>query len=438
MKISVFGLGYVGCVSVGCLAKKGFNVIGVDISEEKVRLVNSGQSTIVENGLEELILCGRKNGLINATQDTQKAVIESQIALLCVGTPNLNEGHLDMQYILRLSYEIAEALKHKREFMTIIIRSTVMPGTNLKVIETLEAFSGKKHNIDFAVVSNPEFLREGDAISDFFSPPYTVIGSLSQKGVEVTKELYNFLNCPVIEVDVKIAELIKFLNNSFHALKVAFANEVGRLCKELNVDSHELMSLFVKDTELNISPKYFRPGFSYGGSCLPKDLKALQAIAHDKYLELPILQSIERSNRINTMAVYDRLLQAGKSNVGVYGLSFKEGTDDLRFSPSLELVEKLIGKGIKVMVYDSNVNSSKLVGKNKDFLFKHLPHVNEILFNNLNEVLERREVILITQAVKFEDIDVIKLACENSNISLLDLARTTELETLETYSGISW
>ena len=438
MNISVFGLGYVGCVSIGCLAKQGFNVTGVDISEEKVDLVNSGQSTIVENGLEELILNGIKNDLIKATLDTRKAVLETQIAILCVGTPNLNEGHLDMQYILRVSREIAEALKEKKEFMTIIIRSTVMPGTNLKVIETLEAISGKKHDIDFAVVSNPEFLREGNAISDFFAPPYTVIGSLSAKGVDVTNKLYNFLKCPVFKVDIQIAELIKFLNNSFHALKVAFANEVGRLCKELNVDSHELMNLFVKDTELNISPKYFRPGFSYGGSCLPKDLKALQAIAHDKYLELPILQSIDRSNRINTKAVYDRLLQAGNYNVGVYGLSFKEGTDDLRFSPSLELVEKLIGKGIKVMVYDRNVNSSKLVGKNKEFLFKHLPHVNEILCNNINEVLEKSEVLLITQAVLLEDINVIKLASEKRNIHLLDLARTKELEALETYSGISW
>lgn len=438
MKVSVFGLGYVGCVSIGCLAKQGVHVIGVDVSEEKVGLINSGKSTIVENGLDSLIEHGIGRGIISATMSAENAINDSDIAILCVGTPNLPEGHLDMQYIIKVSAEIARVLKEKNVFYTVAIRSTVMPGTNQKVINTIEEISGKKHDVDFAVVSNPEFLREGNAISDFFAPPYTVIGSKSNKGAQIIEDLYGFLTCPVFKVDVEIAELIKFLNNSFHALKVAFGNEVGRLCKELKVDSHELMNLFVKDTDLNISPKYFKPGFSYGGSCLPKDLKALQAIAHDQYLDLPILQAVDRSNRINTKSVYNRILSSGKIRIGVYGLSFKEGTDDLRFSPSLELVERLIGRGSEVIVYDRNVNTSRLIGKNKEFLFKHLPHINQILCNTTEELLEKSDLLLITQVLPKHDLDKIYAFSSTKNLSILDLARTEELESLELYSGISW
>ena len=436
--VSVFGLGYVGCVSIGCLSREGVMVTGVDVNPDKVALVNAGQSTIVEKGLDTLIEDGIRQGRISATISAEEAVNNSDIAILCVGTPNLSEGHLDMQYILKVGEEVAAALKHKDGFFTIAVRSTVMPGTNQKLIETIERVSGKQHDVDFAVVSNPEFLREGNAVSDFFAPPYTVIGSKSEKGASVIEELYGFLSCPVFKVDVQIAELIKFLNNSFHALKVAFANEVGRLCKELKVDSHELMELFVSDTKLNVSSKYFRPGFSYGGSCLPKDLKALQAIAHDRYLDLPILQSVDSSNRINTKSVYNRLLQAGGERIGVYGLSFKEGTDDLRFSPSLELVERLIGKGSQVTVYDRNVNMSRLVGKNKDFLFKHLPHVNQILCASTEELLEQSDMLLITQVVPEEDANQIRDYANKNGLFLLDLARTKTLESVETYEGISW
>lgn len=438
MNVSVFGLGYVGCVSIGCLAREGVQVIGVDVNPDKVALVNSGQSTIVEKGLDTLIEDGILQGRISATISAEDAVNNSDIAILCVGTPNLPEGHLDMQYILKVGEEIAAVLINKNSFFTIAIRSTVMPGTNKKLIDTLERVSGKKHDVDFAVVSNPEFLREGNAVSDFFAPPYTVIGSNSEKGASVIEELYGFLSCPVFKVDVQIAELIKFLNNSFHALKVAFANEVGRLCKELKVDSHDLMDLFVSDTELNISSKYFRPGFSYGGSCLPKDLRALQAIAHDLYLDLPILQSVDRSNGINTNSVYNRLLQAGNVRIGVYGLSFKEGTDDLRFSPSLELVERLIGKGSQITVYDRSVNMSRLVGKNKEFLFRHLPHVNQILCASIEDLLQQSDMLLITQVVPGDDANLIRDYASKNCLALLDLTRTKSLEVVETYEGISW
>jgi GDP-mannose 6-dehydrogenase len=438
MKVSVFGLGYVGCVSIGCLAREGLEVIGVDVNPDKVALVNSGQSTIVEKGLDSLIADGVEQGRISATTSPELAITGSDIAILCVGTPNLPAGHLDMQYILKVGEEVGAALRYKESFFTIAIRSTVMPGTNQKLIEIVEMASGKQHDVDFAVVSNPEFLREGNAVSDFFAPPYTVIGTISNKGASVVQELYSFLGCPVFKVDVQIAELIKFLNNTFHALKVAFANEVGRLCKELNVDSHDLMELFVSDTELNISSRYFRPGFSYGGSCLPKDLKALQAIAHDCYLELPILQSVDQSNRINTNSVYNRILEAGCTRIGVYGLSFKEGTDDLRFSPSLELVERLIGKGGQIRVYDKNVNMSRLVGKNKEFLFNHLPHVDKTLCASLEELLQQSDMLLITQIVPEEDTKLIKDFVAKNSMKLLDLTRTKSLEDVETYEGISW
>lgn len=438
MNISVFGLGYVGCVSIGCFSREGFHVVGVDVNPDKVALVNAGKSTIVEKGLDSLIEDGIRQGRISATTSAEEAVKNSDIAILCVGTPNLSDGHLDMQYILKVGEEVAAALKHKDVFFTIAIRSTVMPGTNQKLIDTVERVSGKRHDVDFAVVSNPEFLREGNAVSDFFAPPYTVIGSNSLKGASIIQELYDFLSCPIFKVDVHIAELIKFLNNSFHALKVAFANEVGRLCKELRVDSHDLMELFVNDTQLNISSKYFRPGFSYGGSCLPKDLKALQAIADDHYLDLPILKSVECSNRINTKTVYNRLLQAGKVRIGVYGLSFKEGTDDLRFSPSLEIVEMLIGKGAEITVYDRNVNMSRLIGKNKEFLFKNLPHVNQILCASVEELLQQSDMLLITQFVSEIDANLIRDYAFKNGLLILDLVRTKSLEAIETYEGISW
>lgn len=434
MKVSVFGLGYVGCVSMGCLAKMGNTVVGVDINKSKVDLINSGKSTIVEKGLDPLIENGVKQGLISATMDIENAVKDSEIAILCVGTPNLENGHLDMQYIEKVSEEIGAVLATKEDFLTVSIRSTVMPGTNKKIIGIIEQSSGKKHDVDFAVVSNPEFLREGNAIDDFFSPPYTVIASYSPKGVQKISELYSFLDSPIEDVEVEAAELIKLLNNSFHALKVAFGNEVGRICKGLNVDSHKLMDLFVKDTQLNISPTYLKPGFSYGGSCLPKDLIALNSIAHDQYLKLPIIEAVSSSNTIHTDFVYDKIIRSGKTKVGIYGLSFKAGTDDLRYSPSLEVVERLIGKGIKVAVYDKNVNTSRLVGKNKEFLFNQLPHINQILTSSLEDLLSENDLIVITQKVPEQDAVLFK----KMNNAIIDLVRTAELEDLENYEGIGW
>ena len=285
MNISIFGLGYVGCVGLGCLAEQGHYLTGVDVDKIKVELINGGKATIVEKGIDELIEKNFKR--IKATSDSLAGVMNSEAAIICVGTPNNENGHLDMTHIYGVAKEIGLALRNKKEFFTIAIRSTVMPGTNRKLAEIISQCSGKINGKDFGIVSNPEFLREGSAVADFFNPPYTVLASDSDKALETMKKVYQSLKAEVVETDIGSAELIKFVNNSFHGLKVVFANEVGRICKALGVDSRNLMDLFVKDTILNISPYYFKPGFAYGGSCLPKDLKALNSIAHDKYVKLP-------------------------------------------------------------------------------------------------------------------------------------------------------
>jgi GDP-mannose 6-dehydrogenase len=438
MNISIFGLGYVGTVSIACLSDAGHKVIGVDVNTVKVNLINNGNSTIVEKDLDNYIRNGFEKGLISATSNAFSAVIETDVGFICVGTPNTDKGHLDISFILNVCKEIGDALKHKNTFFTVVIRSTVNIGTNQNVIDLIETSSGKQHGIDFAVVSNPEFLREGTAIQDYFSPPYTVVGSKSFKGVETIRNLYSFLECPFFEVEVEIAEMIKFLNNSYHALKVAFANEIGRICKELGIDSHKLMDLFVKDRDLNISSKYFRPGFSYGGSCLPKDLKAFSTMAHDLHVETPIISSIERSNNINTTDVLRHIEKLGIKDIGIFGLTFKEGTDDLRYSPSLELAERLKGKGIRLAIYDKFINTSKLIGKNKEYLFDNLPHIDEILCASFDDFILGKEMVILTHRLNEDEVVKIKKMLEIKDIYILDLVRTESLEGLKSYSGISW
>jgi GDP-mannose 6-dehydrogenase len=396
VKISIFGLGYVGCVGMGCLSELGHDLIGVDIVPQKVELINNGQATVVEKKLDDLIEAGRKNQKIRATTDTVKAIRDSELSFICVGTPNLPTGHLDMTALESVVEVIGHALAEKKDkFHTIAIRSTVMPGTNRAVAKMLEDISGLREGEGFGVVSNPEFLREGTAVQDFFNPPYTVIASGDSRSREVMRTLYEPLSGELIEVDVEVAELIKFLNNSYHALKVSFANEVGRICKSMKVDSRKLMDLFCRDTILNISPYYFKPGFAYGGSCLPKDLKALQLIAHDHYVDVPILGSVHKSNEEHILAAEQLIVQTGKRKIGLLSISFKPGTDDLRFSPALELTERLLGKGFDVRVYDRNLNLSCLMGKNRDFLFEKLPHIEKILFDSLGELYDWSDALVV-------------------------------------------
>ena len=443
MNISIFGLGYVGCVGIGCLSKQGHNMVGVDVSDVKVDLINQGKPTIVEKDIDALIYEGHQAGRIRATKDYRDAVMSTDISFLCVGTPSSENGHLDLTYILETAHQIGQALREKQGFHIVVIRSTVFPGTNAKMTAIIEQESGKKHDVDFAVVSNPEFLREGTAVADYMNPPLTVLGSSCPQAIEVMRSLYTGLSdAPIEVVAIGVAEMIKYVNNSYHALKVVFANEVGNICKQLDIDSHEVMRIFCMDKQLNISPYYFRPGFAYGGSCLPKDLKGLRTLAHDLYLETPVLNAIEHSNELHILQVIKRIEQMEerramqglpKMRIGVLGLSFKAGTDDMRNSPIVNVIEALHGKGYDVRIYDKNVSISRLIGKNKSVIASKLPHLNLMLQEELCDVTEWADCIII--ANKDEAFREARIAI---GTPIIDLVRIKELEEQDGYSGLCW
>jgi GDP-mannose 6-dehydrogenase len=434
MNISIFGLGYVGCVSLGCLAQDGHSVVGVDISKEKVDLINHGKTTIIESKIDKIIAEQFKQQRIQATNDYKKAVLETDVSIVCVGTPSTNEGHLDLESILKVARQIGEALKYNHGFHTIVIRSTVMPGTNHKVCEIIEEESGKKRSVDFGVVSNPEFMREGSAVEDYYNPAVIVIGSESKKAIDIVKQIYGNIDVPIIETDIMVAEVIKYVNNSFHALKIAFANEVGNICKKAGIDSHRVFDIFCQDSKLNISSKYFKPGFAYGGSCLPKDLKALKTLAHDYYLKSPVIDSINQSNDIQKDIAFSMVVSTGKKKIGIIGLSFKPGTDDLRYSPAVDLVERLLGKGYQIQIYDKNVFVSELTGTNKAYIEQHIPHLVDLITNDLECVLNESDVLVI--AHNYEEIsnfmDIL------SNKVVVDLVRIARSIPLQNYQGICW
>ena len=317
--ISIFGLGYVGCVSLGCLAQNGYKVIGVDVNQNKINLINNGKPTIIEKDIDKIIGEQFNNKQISATNDYRKAVRKTDISIICVGTPSTKEGHLNLKYIYKVAEEIAEEIKEKKEFHTVVIRSTVLPGTNFKIGEIIEQVSGKKRNTDFGIVSNPEFLREGTAVADYYNPALTIIGSDNEMALDIMAEVYEKINAPIYKVSVKEAEIIKYINNSFHALKISFANEVGNICKELDIDSRNVMDLFCKDDQLNISPYYFKPGFAYGGSCLPKDLKGLRTLSHDHYITSPLIEAIESSNNNQKRIAINLIESQKKKKIGICG-----------------------------------------------------------------------------------------------------------------------
>ena len=434
MNISIFGLGYVGCVSLGCLAQNGHTVIGVDTVQNKVNLINSGKPTIIEKDIDEIIENQAKAGRISATRDYKHAVLNSDISIVCVGTPSTSNGHLNLTYIHKVAKEIGEAIKEKGAFHIVAIRSTVLPGTNKKVGQIIEEASGLKRNEGFTVISNPEFLREGSAVKDYYNPAITVIGGDHEPALNKMASLYEDLDAPIELVSIEVAELIKYVNNAFHALKIGFANEVGNICKRLNVDSHKVMELFCKDDHLNISPYYLKPGFAYGGSCLPKDLKALKTIAHDYYLPSPILNSIEESNDLQKRIAYDMVLETGHRKVSILGLSFKAGTDDLRNSPIVEVTERLIGKGFQVKIYDKNVNLTKITGTNKDYIEAHIPHLSDLIHSDLEEAIAGSEVIVLSQ--KNEEFKGIEEKYPDKVV--IDLARIKDSTSNGNYQGICW
>ncbi|HYM93842.1 MAG TPA: nucleotide sugar dehydrogenase, partial [Chitinophagaceae bacterium] len=362
MNISIFGLGYVGCVSIGCLAKNGHHVIGVDVSQVKVDQINSGKATIIEKDIDQIIAEQRAKGKIEATTNAIEAILRTDISIIAVGTPSSNKGHLNLDFIFKVAENIGLGLKEKNSFHTIAIRSTITPGTCDKFAGVVENISGKKRNVDFAIVDNPEFLREGTAVHDYYNPPLTLIGSDNTQAAQIVAELYRQLPGEIIITDLKIAEIMKYVNNTFHALKISFGNEIGNICSEIGIDSHKVMEIFCKDKQLNISSYYFKPGFAFGGSCLPKDLKGLQTLAHDLYVNVPLIDSISKSNESQINRSVEIIQQLGKKSIGFLGLSFKAGTDDLRNSPAVTVVETLLGKGYSIKIYDKNVLLSNLTG----------------------------------------------------------------------------
>lgn len=394
--ISVFGLGYVGCVSAACFAREGHNVIGVDVSAAKVDMINAGRSTIVEEGIAELVREMRESGRLRATCDVAEAVAGSDVSLICVGTPSRSNGSIDLRYIERVCEQIGEALRDKRSHHTIVIRSTVMPGTiDTCAIPAVARTSGKQHGAGFAVCSNPEFLREGTSIKDFYDPPFTLIGAHEPAQAEPVRALYRGIEAPLHVVAVRVAEMVKYACNCFHGVKVGFANEIGNLCKGMGVDSHEVMRLFCEDRKLNISPAYLKPGFAFGGSCLPKDLRAAVYKGKELDIETPILTATLESNRKQVERAYDMVMAAGNRQVGVLGLAFKSGTDDLRESPMVTLIERLIGKGMQLAIYDAHVSSANVIGANREYVESEIPHIWELMRPTVDDVLSNAQTVIV-------------------------------------------
>lgn len=394
--LSVFGLGYVGCISAACFAKEGHEVIGVDVSPNKVDMVNRGHSTIVEEGIGPLVAEMVKTGRLRATTDAGAAVRESSVSLVCVGTPTQPNGSIDLTAIERVCTDIGTHLRHKADRHTVVIRSTVLPGTISElVIPAIERASGKPAGSGFGICSNPEFLREGTSITDFYDPPYTLIGADDGESGDTATSLYSSIAAPLHVVQIRVAETVKYVSNCFHGLKIGFANEIGNLCKSLGIDSHEVMRLFVEDRKLNISANYLRPGFAFGGSCLPKDLRALTYKAKELDLEVPILSAILDSNEKHIRRAFDLIMATGSKRIGVLGLSFKEGTDDLRESPMVSLIEMLIGKGMQLAIYDGNVTQGRLMGSNREYIEHEIPHIWSLMKPSIAEVLRDSDTIVL-------------------------------------------
>lgn len=438
MKISVFGLGYVGCVTGACLAELGHKVFGVDINDLKVEMINHGKSPIVEQGIDQIIKKVVENGKFKATKDAPAAIHDSDLALICVGTPSRINGSLELNSIKGVSAQIGDALKNKTRYFVVVIRSTVLPGTvESTVIPILERQSGKKAGRDFGVCMNPEFLREGSSVHDFYNPPKHVIGQLDNRSGDVLVDIYNRINAQQFRVPIKIAEMVKYCDNTFHALKVAYANEIGNICREFGIDSHKVMDVFCSDTKLNISRAYLMPGFAFGGSCLPKDLRALTYESKKMDVESPILNSILASNRNHIRKVVDKLLEFKGKTIGFLGLSFKGGTDDLRESPIVEVIESVLGKGFTIRIYDKYVSMGRLLGANKRYIEKEIPHISQLIVDNIQDLLDCSDVIVVgNQSPEFAK--AVKTLDISKNV--IDLVRIVDdySKIKASYYGICW
>jgi GDP-mannose 6-dehydrogenase len=435
MKISVFGLGYVGCTSAACLAKEGHTVIGVDINPDKVKEINLGKSPLLEKGLEELIAKGVEKGNLRATTDPKEAVMSSDISLLCVGTPGNHNGSIDIKFLERVSRDIGVSIREKQKEHLIVIRSTSLPGTLMHLSKIIEETSIKLIGTGFQVAANPEFLREGSAIQDFYNPPYTVVGCDNEGSVKILKEVYAFLKAPFLVMSAEEAELIKYVNNAFHGLKVAFTNEIGRISRGLGFDARRIMKTVADDTKLNLSPYYLKPGFAFGGSCLPKDLRALSYFSKHNDIDIPLIDAVVTSNKLHINHAFDLISQKGCTKIGFIGLSFKPDTDDLRESPAVSLAERLIGKGKELLIYDQNVYKDRLIGANKEFVLKQLPHFFDLLTDNLEKLINDSEILIIVQR-----FDVLLQYSELlSSKIIIDLVGWDDLKSnCGEYIGICW
>jgi GDP-mannose 6-dehydrogenase len=437
MKISVFGLGYVGSVSAACFAREGHEVVGVDVNPVKVEIINGGRSPIVEEGIGDLMSEVVGAGRLRATTDAAAAVTQTDLSLVCVGTPSNPNGSLDLSYIKRTCQDIGAALEQKRGPHTVVMRSTMLPGSiEQTVLPALEVYSGRKAGRDLGVCINPEFLREGTSLKDFYAPPFTLIGADDEDTAAVVRRLYSNIKAPLYVTSIRAAEMVKYACNCFHALKVSFANELGNVCKGLGIDSHEVMEVFCQDTKLNLSPYYLKPGFAFGGSCLPKDLRAITYKAREVDVEVPVLSAVLQSNRMQVERAVEMVLRTGKKRVGVLGFSFKAGTDDLRESPMVSLIEALIGKGLQLAIYDRDVSLARLFGANKEYIEREIPHISQLMRGSVEEVLEASDVVVIgNRAEEFRRME----SLFSGGRKVIDLVRLFEgRRSDESYEGICW
>lgn len=439
VSISVFGLGYVGCVSAACLASRGHRVTGVDVNPDKIDAIRQGRSPVVEERIGDLTAEVVGAGNLTVTTDSASAVLNTDLSLVCVGTPSAHGGGLSTAFLEQVSDEIGAALARKDSWHVVVYRSTMVPGTceNL-LIPRLESASGKRAGVDFGVCVNPEFLREGTSVRDFLDPPKTVVGATDSYSGSTVLNLYEGLPGRQFQVPIRVAEMTKYVDNSFHALKVGFANEIGAICSSLTLDSHAVMDIFMADTKLNISPAYLRPGFAFGGSCLPKDVRALTHTARRNDLDVPLLANLLTSNESQMRRAVDLVLEAGRHKVGIFGLSFKPGTDDLRDSPMVELAERLIGKGFDVKIYDANVVLSRLTGANGTYIRQQLPHIGDLLTDDVDSVLNHGDLLIVGSR---EPRVVDAVARAGSDRFIVDLVRLPDAEELRgapNYQGIGW
>jgi GDP-mannose 6-dehydrogenase len=440
MNVTVFGLGYVGCVTAACLAEAGHRVTGVDVNPEKVRAVQEGRSPIIEPGLEASIAANRGAGRLVATTSAEEGLAAAELAVVCVGTPSRPNGSLELRYLERVAEQIGHSLARRTAGLVVVLRSTMLPGTHSHVLSLLEASSGRKAGVDFGLCVNPEFLREGSAISDFGNPPFTLIGELDPASGDTAAALYAHLDAPLHRVSLGVAELVKYASNAFHGLKVTFANEIGAVSQAYGVDGTQVMALFTQDMRLNLSPYYLKPGFAYGGSCLGKDLRALNFAARQKDLHLPVLESVAQSNQLHIRRAVDMVLREGRRRVGVLGLSFKSATDDLRESPAVELVEQLLGKGLDVHIYDHEVSLSRVHGANREYIEQVLPHIASLLRVDLGQVVAEAEVLVVTKRPPAGQVVELLRAIRPDQvlIDLVNLRDAMPAEFSGNYRGIAW